>query len=1269
MGKTNKNGHTEDMAQGKGGEETLPAREASETVYAGGDETVYAAFSEKTVYAGDPEETVFAGEERRTAIAKAEKNVALDWNAGDVILGLYEVLPVDDTGRAYHAGGFGKVYKVRHKTWKADLAVKAPQAHAFAGEAQKKNFIRECEAWISLGVHPNIASCYYVRELGGVPRIFAEYVTGGSLKDWIRGGRLYEGGAENSLRRILDISIQFAWGLNHAHERDMIHGDVKPQNVMMTPDGEVKVVDFGLSRAKMEKGMREGGAQETVMTAAGGFTPAYCSPEQMSGRSLTRRMDLWSFGVSLMEMFAGEATWQSGVIAPYVLESLFEQGAKPKIVMPDGVRQLLKKCFAKDEAERPRIMLDAAKTLIAIYEEVCGEAYPRKRQESASSSADTLNNRALSHLDLGDQKKAEQFWDKAIEIDPHNVASIYNKGLLLWRSGRITDAELVSQLKSAGESNGHSWTGEYLLGMVHAERGDAGQAARCIAVAMERFGDAAVLVPAQERARAINDLWDEIRACMDGAGLGAVQAYAPGSEITVRAYSADGRLALLGGHKRHEGNARPGWATYSQEPVLILFDIVDNKVRQVFSGHKDQVISVALSEDGCFALSGSSDNSIRLWDISTGECLQEFTSASPAHKVAFCKDGEHILTSARDTLKLWDIWTGEWIRNLESTGYVFDYTDRYVAGSKFGDTILSMKEIASGQLVRQLTGHKNKIKAVCFSPDGSQLLSGSSCNTVHQNNSLKLWDVSTGACIRTLSERLWDVDAAAFCADPRFALSWNEKKETLRLWDTSTGKCLRSFESVAEDATLFAPRVCSKVRPMLSPWHICRPESSADAAARENRLAEHMAQGEELYGQNRFCEAASALRLARALPAGQKNKKLADAWALLYKKLPKCGFISGFEAQTIKQGSACADITSGGQYFLLGDAQLWSAEGGCVHAFEKSDEYATIPVLYVFSPDGRQVVTSNERTVRLWDIASKSCLRSFKKQKQNVTALAFSPDGRYVLSGLSRRPFFEGEVTAELLDIASGECLRVFECLKNRIGAVAFSTDGRYVLAGDGEGVIAIWDVATGQLAQKLKGHTSSITSIALSGDGRYVLSGSHDNSMMLWDLAGAKCLRTFTGHQESVSSVVFCSSGRYAFSGSYDRTIRLWDVSTGACLRTLDGGDDTWIFSIAISADDRYLIAGGDGISRLWELSWDIEDRKPADWDEGAAPYLQNFLKLHQPISDKSPTAKEGVPEWTEQDFEKLIADLGCRGYGWLSPEGVRAKLTELKKCFERES
>jgi serine/threonine protein kinase len=122
------------------------------------------------------------------AASGGEAAVPVEWQPGQVILGLYEVLGL------LGEGGMGRVYRVRHRGWNTDLAVKSPRPEFFASAGGAESFEREAETWVNLGLHPHIVSCYYVRRLGGIPRVFAEYVEGGSLKDWIESDKLYEGG-------------------------------------------------------------------------------------------------------------------------------------------------------------------------------------------------------------------------------------------------------------------------------------------------------------------------------------------------------------------------------------------------------------------------------------------------------------------------------------------------------------------------------------------------------------------------------------------------------------------------------------------------------------------------------------------------------------------------------------------------------------------------------------------------------------------------------------------------------------------------------------------------------------------------------------------------------------------------------------------------------------------------------------------------------------------------------------------------------------------
>ena len=371
----------------------------------------------------------------------------------------------------------GRVYRVHHKGWNLDLAAKVPLAEFFRTDAQKEGFIRECEAWVDLGLHPHTVSCHYLRKLGEVPVVFAEFVKGGSLKDWIDSKKLYEGGPEEALKRILDIAIQMAWGLHYAHEKGLIHQDVKPANVMMENDGTAKVTDFGLAKARAESGEALcGSGGRSILASYGGMTLAYCSPEQAliaalqrsgTDRStwpkLTRRTDIWSWAVSVLEIFIGEVMWQSGLAAPGVLRGYLESadGGIEMPRMPSGLAELLSDCLQLNAHDRPKDMGDVVVRLREVYVTQTSEDYARPEPKAVELLPDSLNNRALSLWELGKAEQAIGSWEGSLQHDPLHLAAAYNLGLIHWRKGSIgiwTCSGVLSTLGRPKPASGRSRT-------------------------------------------------------------------------------------------------------------------------------------------------------------------------------------------------------------------------------------------------------------------------------------------------------------------------------------------------------------------------------------------------------------------------------------------------------------------------------------------------------------------------------------------------------------------------------------------------------------------------------------------------------------------------------------------------------------------------------------------------------------------------------------------------------------------------------------------
>jgi serine/threonine protein kinase len=384
-------------------------------------------------------------------------SIPYEWTPDDVILDLYQVQNVmegyGNNARIlpFHEGGFGRVYKVWHRAWNRYMAVKTPKSGLFVTSEQKQAFIKECQTWINLGLHPHVANCHYVRDLAGVPRVFSEYADAGTLGEWISSGKLYEGDAKSILGRILDVAIQFAWGLHHAHESGVIHQDVKPLNALMWNDGTLKVSDFGISGSRQRTNFiaHVGQEPQTIMVTAGSMTPSYCSPEQHKGINLDRRTDIWSWAVSIMEIFNGGVSWATGSAAPYAFEAYLESGPMVEDIpmIPPELIPLFRKCFAQESQKRPATLLECARVIQEYYSNGLQLEYQRIEPIEVPDSVENLGNKALSMIDLGRGDDAVAFFEQALKKAPADVATIYNYNLYKWRNQLIAANEFIASFE------------------------------------------------------------------------------------------------------------------------------------------------------------------------------------------------------------------------------------------------------------------------------------------------------------------------------------------------------------------------------------------------------------------------------------------------------------------------------------------------------------------------------------------------------------------------------------------------------------------------------------------------------------------------------------------------------------------------------------------------------------------------------------------------------------------------------------------------------
>jgi serine/threonine protein kinase len=313
----------------------------------------------------------------------------------------------------------GVVHRVHHKSWDVELAVKTPNSKLIRRPEILRIFEKEAEVWVGLPVHPNVVYCYYVTTLGSVPRIFMEYVRGMPLSECIRGRQLYKSDQDGSLRKVLDVAIQVAYGLEIAHARGLVHQDVKPGNILISSNWVAKVTDFGLVRALSASA----DADDDVPFLPG--TPQYSPPELANGKPTTVKTDIWGWAATVTEMIVGRVAWKDHrELLDVLADHLHAPNEKAAIQdVPESLAQLLLDCFQQNPADRPADISAVSERLQSIYAELFGSACPYTQHVEGEESLESLNNRAVSLAGLGKNPLAEQVWNKILHADPTHFAA------------------------------------------------------------------------------------------------------------------------------------------------------------------------------------------------------------------------------------------------------------------------------------------------------------------------------------------------------------------------------------------------------------------------------------------------------------------------------------------------------------------------------------------------------------------------------------------------------------------------------------------------------------------------------------------------------------------------------------------------------------------------------------------------------------------------------------------------------------------------------
>ncbi|MDR1182913.1 MAG: protein kinase [Bacteroidales bacterium] len=1156
------------------------------------------------------------------------------YKTSDIIRSLYRIMD------APREGGFGRVYHVYHTGWNIELALKQPKGNVSIDNEQKETFIKECLNLFKLGLHEHIVLCYYVREIDGVLSIFSEWMTGGSLKDLIykKTGNLYDGEEKIILARLLDISIQFARGLHYAHKRGLIHKDVKPDNLLMTADGTVKIADFGIAEAK------ELFSEEKILSRQ------YCSPEQMGGRPLTIQTDIWSWGVSVLEAFLGKIEWENGLVAGYACEEYFDQTIIP---MPEAMKKILRRCFQYNPAERWDNFGEIEVLLREIYESETGNLYPRPMSKSVVDTAATLNNKALSYLDMEMPDEAEKCWAKALLKQPDHLDSIFNKTLYLWRNAQIDDIQAIDTIQNIYENNPDDSHILWLYANFCMERRD--------------YQTAIQLIKGKK-------LWNDKRY----NSLISI-AQSTGNKPVYRILSGE----VLYAGQLHFANKNTFIISYSDKgfekwAIDISSDGVPENIHQAgrYEWEWEQATVLCCSDNGKYivTLEGKTDefgclangNAVCLWD--TDRCQCSFRFVSPlfsSHKekgACFLKDNKRFMTIAWGNeknsvgeLKTWEVNSGKCLHTI-SIDEINSSILLFAPGAKTlatgtRDGAVKLFDTRTGALLTKINAsdRKTNIQMLHFTSDGQYLNIVDADNVFTQwhctdgkliykhehgfgknihffpdgkhiysiSSDCKLIDITTGQCIHTSNEYLPISDL--LYSGQEYALTIVAKQSgdshksiiLINLPKFNSGFSVRwSLSSVAGTQEMQDQK--RRFNQLVAEVKTCIQKKEIKAALKYmekvfNMPFVHRPIRHKLYDEiGQYCRVKGLRALVQEKNAGQANHNYA---------FNSEGYV----------------ISNGWLYDIINDKYL--------HKFDESF------ILYTFSSDNRYVFAVDKikkypLSIKVFDTHTGKYLFEFENaHDKSINALAVSTNGKHLLSGSDDR-------TAKLWNIQKRKCIHTFQH-EHEVKNVFFGLNATIVtlsmLPDHKQGELILWQIRDEKM--QILGKQVSCAY------------PNYNNSKLLLGIAGGveqidlQTLETnfICRHKNPhycITDVRFFPDERYALSVGYPGWICYWDLNVGECLFSYKNEG----IRLSLHPAGNYAIAYAANcslirIDPLYEfLGW-------TDWHEEARPYLEHFLFLY--------------PDCTKNDVEKiLIPELQRHGYGWLTTEGVLSQWERMKNC-----
>jgi serine/threonine protein kinase len=692
-------------------------------------------------------------------------------------------------------GGMGAVYVAEHRLMERCVALKMIGRDLSSRPQLVERFRREVRAAAQLS-HPNIVTAYDAEQAGQTHFLVMEYVEGTDL------ARLVARRGALPVEEACEYVRQAAFGLQHAHEKGMIHRDIKPHNLMVTPAGQVKILDFGLARF-----VREAGSETGAVTALGMImgTPDYMAPEQASdAHQVDIRADIYSLGCTLYFLLAGRVPFPTGAFLDKLVRHATEAPTPLHQLRPDlpaDLVRVVERMMAKKPRHRYQTPAELAQALAPFAKGGAAPA-PATRDPAAAFFASLLpaQKEIVSVTAHGSSSSGIPV-AKAHPQRRQRIAAVAAVGLLIVAVAVLAQAVLRVQTP----------TGTLEIRTddpdVKVTVSRNGKEVRVLDLKNEaevrlEVGNYVLSLPAGNKDLKVEPDFLTIRRA--GKEIAQVRRIPKQQPAPVPPEEPK-----VGEIRRFEGHQRPAVPSVAVSPdgrqalsggedkVIILWDLTTGREVRRFEGHEGRVMAVAFAPDGRRAVSGGEDKVLRLWDVASGKELRRLEGhADWVFRMAFSPDGRYILSGGGGTwanggqsgtdldLRLWEADTGKEVRRFRGhTEYIWSVTfspDGRQALSASVDHTARVWDVATGKEVRRLD-HPDRLLSAFFSPDGRHIL------TTCDDKLLRLWDAQTGKEVRRFIGHAEAAIWAVFSPDGRRVLSSSWGDHTLRLWDVDTG--------------------------------------------------------------------------------------------------------------------------------------------------------------------------------------------------------------------------------------------------------------------------------------------------------------------------------------------------------------------------------------------------------------------------------------------------------------------------------------------------